>query len=707
LALLDWAALLCTQVLDADAILWYTTSEHLVPRAADVKDTQRYYKHKEYAHMNRFVKQPIRVWLTAALLSGVLLSSCSETVSRGETVSCGAPEGAVSSAPAPPAARIADLVLPAPLYSATTSYVGTESKGQIVRLERDGKTRTIIAEEQPTVVAVPINDLDISPIDGSLVYALSDDHCGSLIQTDAAGKHRTFLFAKNEGDIRTVLGSPDGKTIAFLVEDRSRSGKPISETHRGIYVIAAGGGTPMLLQDDPKFAYWPIAWSPDGRRLLLGVADGQSDLAIKDLASGALLNIVFPKHPTAKKIWKIANGVWSPDGSAVYTMGSTSNPSLGLWRADATTGKTTPIIDPQPAPGQFALVGDVRPLSDGSVYAFLATTDTLPDPVHPSVVKPHYALVQISSDGKVVRKLNVTTYGETSTLWATDTSAVLITQHGVSSEDTWLFWQPLNGSKPTLLNAQLEAGRLHWAMPFPKTAQPPTEPTQDSIQNTPLPKTAQPPTEDMRTGWLMGQPCAPPCWEGITPGKTRLDEAVALLEQHPQIGGLHISGQGTPPHVVVWGWNADSSGGIVYYEPRDTENLEDRTNPIITSIELSLSNPYTLAEIRAAYGEPSHVRLAFLDGRVLSSYLELFYLPLGFSIRAASTDGQALIISPTMALRQSVEFFPPTPTDLTALSRSVQQGNSWLVPWQGFKDVGFYCQQVLVTYKLPGDVAQC
>jgi hypothetical protein len=43
---------------------------------------------------------------------------------------------------------------------------------------------------------------------------------------------------------------------------------------------------------------------------------------------------------------------------------------------------------------------------------------------------------------------------------------------------------------------------------------------------TPPPKVAQSFTSDLRTRWLAGKPCAPPCWERITPGQTRLIEAI-------------------------------------------------------------------------------------------------------------------------------------------------------------------------------------
>src|SRR5947209_4744604 len=44
-------------------------------------------------------------------------------------------------------------------------------------------------------------------------------------------------------------------------------------------------------------------------------------------------------------------------------------------------------------------------------------------------------------------------------------------------------------------------------------------------------KPAPPP--DWQYRWLKGIPCKPPCFEGITPGKTTAEEAVKLLQQNP------------------------------------------------------------------------------------------------------------------------------------------------------------------------------
>ncbi|HSQ18189.1 MAG TPA: hypothetical protein VLM83_10855, partial [Anaerolineales bacterium] len=41
--------------------------------------------------------------------------------------------------------------------------------------------------------------------------------------------------------------------------------------------------------------------------------------------------------------------------------------------------------------------------------------------------------------------------------------------------------------------------------------------------------------EQLRNRWISGTPCAPPCWEGITPGQTSADEAIEILISNPMI----------------------------------------------------------------------------------------------------------------------------------------------------------------------------
>ena len=58
-----------------------------------------------------------------------------------------------------------------------------------------------------------------------------------------------------------------------------------------------------------------------------------------------------------------------------------------------------------------------------------------------------------------------------------------------------------------------------------------------NIQFSPFPT----PDYEWTTRWLKGIPCRLPCWEGVTPGQTRKDEAVDILKRNPIIASVVIT----------------------------------------------------------------------------------------------------------------------------------------------------------------------
>jgi hypothetical protein len=409
-----------------------------------------------------------RSGLLAVSLLGALLSGCGALDSSSPSVAqpTSVPMVSPTAAPQPTAVPLSDGVLPASFYFVTNSPTGDS---HIVRLERDGTTRTNIVDE-PRAPAMLILEFDISPADGSLAYIVQGANGNSLIQTDPAGKNRTVLIA--DASVNTVRWSPDGKTIAVAVYQAPGTADGMAG---GVYLIPAGGGEPTLLQPNDPIAdpnnpdpaargYMPSAWSPDSQRLLLGIFSHVVDTcgsAVKDLATGELIDIVAPESLAA------CGGTWSADGSAIYfnmMRPGYMAPVPGLWRADARTGEMTAYIAGESQQSQFTLVQGVHALKDGSVYALLATTDKLPDLADdPNVVWPRFAPVQVSSDGATIQPLSSASYENPGdgVLWAANGSGMLLDQYDAKANSFALVWAPVGGGEPVVIANDIGAYR-HW-----------------------------------------------------------------------------------------------------------------------------------------------------------------------------------------------------------------------------------------------------
>jgi hypothetical protein len=157
-------------------------------------------------------------------------------------------------------------VLPAPLL-----FVNDES--EIARMETDGETVTTLMDEQDLVI-----DFAVAPGGGSLAYITiaQDTQATTLVRANADGSGRTELA---RGIIRSVTVAADGSVQAGVLgdsADRAGGALPL-----GAWNFPADGGVPTLLaaSTEPSSAAdgtvtpgthaQPLAWSPDGSKLLL------------------------------------------------------------------------------------------------------------------------------------------------------------------------------------------------------------------------------------------------------------------------------------------------------------------------------------------------------------------------------------------------------------------------------------------------------
>lgn len=212
-------------------------------------------------------------------------------------------------------------------------------------------------------------------------------------------------------------------------------------------------------------------------------------------------------------------------------------------------------------------------------------------------------------------------------------------------------------------------------------------PSNSSAGTTMTPKTTLP--IGWQDNWLKGVPCKPPCWEGITPGKTTLDEALKLLKQNLTITNTWTIANNDGSGGVGWNWSnkpynkngVTSLGGGIGYDKHQ----------IITYIYIE-PRMYKIGEIIQTYGEPNAVIAAPMrvspENNIINYHLQFIYLNQGFALGTIFEKEPS--INADVGLDRVVFFPPGTYDQHTSLDNISEQ---MMVPWQGFKDFRFYCRQ--------------
>jgi len=121
--------------------------------------------------------------------------------------------------------------------------------------------------------------------------------------------------------------------------------------------------------------------------------------------------------------------------------------------------------------------------------------------------------------------------------------------------------------------------------------------------------------------WLASPSCNPPCWEGVTPGKTTLDQAYVILNTNPQI--LNATKE---TNYVAWSFQPKNDGGsgLIFSE----------NNDLIEVISLRPRNGIiSLGETIEKFGEPDQVLFTASDSDIVITYL------------VYSKKGMALVLS--------------------------------------------------------------
>lgn len=383
------------------------------------------------------------------VMLAVLLVGCAGSPTLPVAPAATAQPAAVPTAvrPTSPAASAtpsqATVLLPAPLYLL--------DNGQIARIERDGKSRSLVTSETVQMEGVPpIATFGIAQ-SGDLAYVVGDLGADRLVRVGSRGENPRTLYSEPGHELSDIVWTPDGQQIVLrLLNNREPPDIP-----SGLYRLAADGGQPELLRpddpvDDPQnpaptiSGYRPRAWAPDGSRLLVEVFslfyDGCA-LAILPAAGGELLRL-----ETASEVRTLCGeAAWSADSAAVYFLaGSGAGPTV--WRGDAASGATTALAASE------VLARAPYALANGAIRFFLLASGD----------NASFALAELNAPNAAPTTLTAPFNEQLAlALWAPDGSGAVV----VVRPDTApvaLRWLPVGGELIELPSGTVALSGIAW-----------------------------------------------------------------------------------------------------------------------------------------------------------------------------------------------------------------------------------------------------
>lgn len=174
--------------------------------------------------------------------------------------------------------------------------------------------------------------------------------------------------------------------------------------------------------------------------------------------------------------------------------------------------------------------------------------------------------------------------------------------------------------------------------------------------------------------FLLDPACDPPCWEGIIPGVTTKDDAMAILRQNELVlpNSIELYNE-HEKEAVQFKWTNRLHGmGFIMFD--DQEKVWEITLPVFMTMSLDTAFK--------RYGEPDSISIIDYNNKRIVE----FYYPdqgIGFTISLYS-DSQ---IKPTSVLTLIFYFDPNNKNDLKCHSFGCTALHGELIPWKGYGSI--------------------
>ncbi len=202
--------------------------------------------------------------------------------------------------------------------------------------------------------------------DGRTVAFLSDARSKRQLEifvADANGRH-VRQIGRLHGDVQRLTWAPNGKTMAVLyIPGASREAGALAPGARDVGIIGAkveeqrlalidvSTGAMRLLSPSDSYVY-EYDWSPDGRQVALTYAKGNGDdnWWVARLARVEVATGLV--HDLLAPSFQIADPQWSPDGSSIAIIGGIMSDFIAtggdVYLVDAHSGESRNLTDGAP-----------------------------------------------------------------------------------------------------------------------------------------------------------------------------------------------------------------------------------------------------------------------------------------------------------------------------------------------------------------------
>ena len=154
---------------------------------------------------------------------------------------------------------------------------------------------------------------------------------------------------------------------------------------------------------------------------------------------------------------------------------------------------------------------------------------------------------------------------------------------------------------------------------------------------------------------LTGEPCEPPCWQGLVPGVSTEEEVLQYMADSNYVGHHYrdpFAGSNT-----IW-WQSTLAG-----RSQRTYNAFGIRGGMLAGMVILLDYEFTLEELLIKYGDPEKFRAQWESGSSANAEVTLYYPRLGIipQLVLRPSDGYHELQPESKVIR--VWYFPPTSLD--------------------------------------------